>query len=115
LTIGDGKIVMANPDDKGETTMPADTDGQGSVRVDGKYLAEALKACGGMVDLKLVNAYSPMLFVTDGCQMVVMPMITDIAKAQMSRTGKPKTKPKHQPKPAKPSRSRRSVAERKKP
>jgi DNA polymerase-3 subunit beta len=85
LTIGDGKIVMANPDDKGETTMPADTDGQGSVRVDGKYLAEVLKACGGMVDLKLVNAYSPMLFVTDGCQMVVMPMITDIAKAQMEQ------------------------------
>ena len=85
LTIGEGKVIMANPDEKGETTIPADTDGQGSVRVDGRYLAEVMKACGGMVDLKLVNAYSPMLFVTDGCQLVVMPMITDIAKAQMEQ------------------------------
>jgi DNA polymerase-3 subunit beta len=80
LTIGEGKIIMANPDGKGEATIPADTDGQGSVRIDGKYLADVLKACGGMVDFKLTNAYSPMLFATDGCQVVVMPMMTDIAK-----------------------------------
>jgi DNA polymerase-3 subunit beta len=49
LTIGDGKLVMANPDDKGQTELVADTDGQGSVRIDGKYLAEALKACGGIL------------------------------------------------------------------
>jgi DNA polymerase-3 subunit beta len=80
LTIGEGKIVMANPDNKGEVIISADTDGQGSVRVDGKYLADVLKACGGMVDFKLTNAYSPMLFATDGCQVVVMPMATDMAK-----------------------------------
>ena len=81
LTIGDGKVVMANPDEKGEATIPADTDGQGSVRLDGRYLAEALKACGGMVDFKLVNAYSPMLFVNDGYQVLVMPLMTPEAKA----------------------------------
>jgi len=80
LTIGEGKIVMANPDNKGEVIISADTDGQGSVRVDGKYLADVLKACGGMVDFKLTNAYSPMLFATDGYQVVVMPMVTDMAK-----------------------------------
>ena len=80
LTIGEGKIIMANPDGKGEAIIPADTDGQGSVRIDGRYLAEALKACGGMVDFKLTNAYSPMLFASDGCQVVVMPMVTDMAK-----------------------------------
>jgi DNA polymerase III sliding clamp (beta) subunit (PCNA family) len=80
LTIGEGKIVMANPDNKGEVIIPADTDGQGSVRVDGKYLADVLKACGGMVDFKLTNAYSPMLFASDGYQVVVMPMVTDMAK-----------------------------------
>jgi DNA polymerase-3 subunit beta len=113
LTIVDGKIVMANPDDKGETTMPADTDGQGSVRVDGKYLAEVLKACGGMVDLKLVNAYSPMLFVTDGCQMVVMPMITDIAKAQMDQDRQAKDQAeasKTEQKQTKHSRKKEAVA-----
>jgi hypothetical protein len=50
------------------------------VRVDGKYLADVLKACGGMVDFKLTNAYSPMLFASDGYQVVVMPMVTDMAK-----------------------------------
>jgi hypothetical protein len=80
LTIGEGKIVMTNPDNKGEVIIPADTDGQGSVRVDGKYLADVLKACGGMVDFKLTNAYSPMLFASDGYQVVVMPMVTDMAK-----------------------------------
>jgi hypothetical protein len=85
LTIGEGKIVMANPDDKGEAVIPADTDGQGSVRVDGRYLAEALKACGGMADFKLVNAYSPMLFANDGYQVLVMPLMTPKANEAMER------------------------------
>ena len=85
LTIGEGKIVMANPDEKGEAIIPADTDGQGSVRVDGRYLAEALKACGGMVDFKLVNAYSSMLFANDGYQVVVMPLMTPKANEAMER------------------------------
>ena len=70
---------MANPDDKGQAELSADTDGQGFVRIDGQYLANALKACGGMVDFKLTNAYSPMLFTADGYQLVVMPMLTDKA------------------------------------
>jgi DNA polymerase-3 subunit beta len=82
LTIGDGKLVMANTDDKGQADIPADTDGQGFVRIDGGYFAEALRACGGMVDFKLTNAYSPMLFTVDGYQLVVMPMMTDKANEQ---------------------------------
>ena len=82
LTIGEGKIVMANPDNKGETMIPADTDGQGYVRVDGKYLADVLKACGSMVDFKLANAYSPMLFAADGYQLVVMPIMSAKAEEQ---------------------------------
>jgi len=82
LTIGDGKLIMTNPDDKGQADIPADTDGQGFVRVDGQYLTNALKACGGMVDFKLTNAYSPMLFAIDGYQLVVMPMMTDKAQEQ---------------------------------
>ncbi|MBA7603207.1 hypothetical protein ES703_10311 [subsurface metagenome] len=79
LTIGDGKIVMANPDDKGQAELVADTDGEVKIRLDGQYLAQALKACGGMVDFKLTNAYSPMLFSQNGYQLVVMPMLTDEA------------------------------------
>jgi len=82
LTIGDGMVVMANPDDKGQATLTADTDGEGFVRIDGQYLANALKACGGMVDFKLTNALSPMLFTVDSYQLVVMPMLTDKAREQ---------------------------------
>ena len=60
--IGYGKIVMANPDDKGQAELVADTDSEViKIRVDGSYLAQALKACGGMVDFKLTNPSSPML------------------------------------------------------
>jgi len=82
LTIGDGKIVMANPDDKGQAELSADTDGQGKVRIDGRYLASVLRACGGMVEFKLTNAYSPMLFNHNGYQVVVMPMMTSESSEQ---------------------------------
>ena len=93
LTIGEGKIAMANPDDKGEAAIPADTDGQGYVRIDGKYLAQALKACGGMVDFKLTNAYSPMLFTADGYQVVVMPMMSTKAEEQAKQDREAKEAP----------------------
>jgi len=82
LTIGDGIITMADPDDKGQAEIPADTLGQGFVRIDGGYFADALRACGGMAELMLNNAYSPMLFTTDGYKLVVMPMLTDKANQQ---------------------------------
>jgi hypothetical protein len=83
LTIGNGKVVMANTEDKGEAEILADTSGEViKIRIDGSYLAQALKACGGMLDFKLTNAYSPMLFTADGYQLVVMPMMTNQASEQ---------------------------------
>jgi DNA polymerase-3 subunit beta len=95
LTIGGGKLIMVNPDDKGQSELTADTDGQGFARIDGRYLADALKACRGMVDFKFTNAYSPMLFTVDGYQLVVMPMLTDKAneQAKADREAKAKAKP----------------------
>jgi len=74
LTIGNGKLVMSSPDDKGLAEIPADTQGEGKIRLDGSYLADALKACGGMVELKLVDSKSPMLFTSPDYELVVMPM-----------------------------------------
>ena len=77
LSICEDRIVMVNSDDKGQTEVVADTEGEaGRVRIDGKYLAQAFKACGGMVDLKVSNGYSPSLFSTNGYHLVVVPMIT---------------------------------------
>jgi len=94
LIIGDGKIVMANPDDKGQTELVADTDGEGFTRIDGKYLADVLKACGGMVDFSLTNALSPMLFSLDGYKVVVMPMVTDKAQKEAKAEATEQAKPK---------------------
>ena len=82
LTIDAGKIVMANPDDKGQAELVADVEGQGKVRLDGQYLASVLRACGGMVEFKLTNAYTPTLFSANGYQVVVMPMMTTEATEQ---------------------------------
>ncbi|MFC2042222.1 hypothetical protein ACFLTV_01800 [Chloroflexota bacterium] len=69
--------MLSSPDDKGEVTMPADIEGgEVRVRIDGSYLTEALRACGGMVDFKFTGGKSPVLFVVDGYQLVVMPMLT---------------------------------------
>lgn len=82
LTIGDGKVVLANPDNKADTSISADTEGQGFIRIDGKYLADVLKACCDMVDFTLTNSYSPMTFASDGYKVVVMPMMSVKANEQ---------------------------------
>jgi len=85
LSIGNGKVVLSNPDDKGQAEINADTEGEVKVRLDGQYLSEALRACGGMADFKLTNAYSPTLFTADGYQLVVMPMMTTEASESQKR------------------------------
>jgi len=82
MTIGEGKISLANPDDRGQVELVADTAGEGHVRVSGGYLTRVLKACEGMLDLNLTNAYSPMLFSQNGNKAVVMPMLSDRANAE---------------------------------
>jgi len=120
LTIGDGKVVMANPDDKGQAELTADTEGQVKVRIDGQYLAQALKACGGMVDYKLANGYSPTLFSTNGYRLVTMPMLTTEAnkqaeadrkakQAQAEAKAEPVTEPVAEHKPRR-NRKREAVA-----
>jgi DNA polymerase-3 subunit beta len=109
LTIGDGKIVMANPDNTGQAELSADTDGQGFVRIDGGYLAQALSACGGMVDFSLASASSPMLFSLDGYQLVVMPMVTEKAQAEAkAKAEQAKAESTAEPEATKPKGKRRA-------
>jgi len=93
LAIAGDKIVMTNPDNKGQAELPASADGQGKIRVNGGYLTSVLKACGGMVEFKLTNAYSPMLFSQNGYQVVVMPMMTNEANEQAEAESKAKAEP----------------------
>ena len=93
ITLDNGLVMLSSPDDKGRAVMPADIEGEvNRVRIDGKYLADALKACSGMVDLKLTDGKSPVLFQVDGYQLVTMPMLTNAET--------PKAEPKAETAPA---------------
>ena len=110
LTIGNGKIVMASPENKGQAELVADAEGEGKVRIDGGYLAQALKACGGMVDLKLTNGHSPVLFAVNGYRLVVMPMLTADSQAEAETLAEAETEtPAEKPK-ARRSRAKEPVA-----
>jgi DNA polymerase III sliding clamp (beta) subunit (PCNA family) len=85
IVIGDGKMVLANTEDKAQVEVKADTDGEMYVRVDGAYLAKIFKAFGGMVDLKLRNPASPVLFSQDGYQVVLMPITSEKAKEYQAK------------------------------
>jgi DNA polymerase-3 subunit beta len=98
LTVTSGKLVMSSPDEKGQVDIPADTQGEGQIRLEGSNLAEALRACGGMVELRLVNAQSAMVFAVDGYELVTMPMYTPTSqkpaepvKAEASQPPEPPT------------------------
>jgi DNA polymerase-3 subunit beta len=95
VIVGDGKVTLTSPDEKGSTEIAADTQGEVKIRVNGKYLAEALKACGGMAELKVVDGSSPMLFSSNGYKLVVMPMLTsDSRKAEVEQeAAEPESQP----------------------
>jgi DNA polymerase-3 subunit beta len=99
LTIGDGKVVLSNPDNKADSCLIADTEGEGYIRIDGKYLADVLKAFGGMVDLTLTNSYSPMTFANDGYKVVVMPMMSVKANEQKEQDSKAKAEAESEAEP----------------
>lgn len=86
LTLDNGYICLDVADDKGHSAIPADIEGKPlKIRLDGNYLVQALKACGGMVELKLTTSYQPALFTTNGYKLVVMPMLTSESTEQMKR------------------------------
>jgi len=89
LTLGGGYITMTSPDDTGRVTIPADIEGGGKVRIEGAYLMTALRACGGMVDFTMTDGKSPVMFTTDGYQLVVMPMLTAESKPKAEAEAKP--------------------------
>jgi DNA polymerase-3 subunit beta len=98
LTIAEGKVVIEAKEDRGKAEITAETSGEGKVKVEGKRLIQALKACGGIVELKLVNASSPMLFTVDSHICLVMPMAMDEAKVEAKTEAKAEAETKAKPK-----------------
>jgi len=81
ITVKDG-MALSVKDDKGEAHIEAEAQGEAMTAVNGAYLRQALKALGGMAELRVKGPVSPMLFSVDGCRIVVMPVNTGIGKAK---------------------------------
>ena len=111
LTFDNGMVMLSSPDDKGQAVMPADIEGEvNKVRLDGKYLADALRACSGMVDLKLTDGKSPVLFQVDGYLLVTMPMLTN-AEAKAEPKAEPAPAEEAEPVPTEDTEATEAVAE----
>jgi hypothetical protein len=82
---------MSCPDDKGQVEIPADVQGEAKVRIDGSFLNDALRACGGMVELKLVDSTKPVLFTSPDYELVVVPMVTGESQKPKAETETAKT------------------------
>jgi DNA polymerase III sliding clamp (beta) subunit (PCNA family) len=96
LAISEGKVTIEAKEDRGKAVIEAEASGEGKVAVNGKYLLQALRTCGGIAEVKIVNASSPILFSSNGYRCLVMPMLlpgeTEAPKAEAKAEAEPKTK-----------------------
>jgi len=74
LTIGEGKVTLEVKGERGQTEIAAETSGECKVAMQGNRFLQALKACGGIVEMQTVSRSSPVLFTVDSHRCVVMPM-----------------------------------------
>jgi len=82
LAISEGTVTIEAKEDRGKAVIEAEATGEGKIAVNGKYLLQALKACGGIVEVKIANASSPILFSSNGYRCLVMPVLTEAPKAK---------------------------------
>jgi len=75
LSIKEGTLVMSATDDRGQAQIEAEAEGEAQTAISGAYLIQALKALGGMVEVKVNTPQAPMLFTVDGYRLVVMPVV----------------------------------------
>jgi len=110
LAIGEGKVTIEAKEDRGKAVIEAEASGEGKIAVNGKYLLQALKTCGGIAEVKVVNGSSPILFSSNGYRCLVMPIILDETKAPQTKTEAPAEAPAEgEPEPPKhQKRSRRA-------
>jgi DNA polymerase-3 subunit beta len=113
LTISEGKVTVEAKEDRGKAVIEAEASGQVKVAVNGKYLLQALKTCGGIADVKIASPTSPIVFSSNGYRCLVMPWVipgeTEAPKTEAEAEAPAEAEaepeaPKHQ----KPKRKRRA-------
>jgi hypothetical protein len=81
LTVADNKVIIEAKEDRGSMVVSAETSGEAKIAVAGNYLIKALKACGGIAEMKLASQQSPIALTVDGYRCLVMPMRLPESKA----------------------------------
>jgi DNA polymerase-3 subunit beta len=81
LTVADNKVTIEAKEDRGSMVVSAETSGEAKIAVAGNYLMKALRACGGIAEMKLASPQSPITLTVDGYRCLVMPMRLPESKA----------------------------------
>jgi len=81
LSVADNKVTIEAKEDKGSMAISAETSGEARIAVAGNYLIKALRACGGIAEMKLASPQSPIMLSVDGYRCLVMPMRFPESKA----------------------------------
>jgi hypothetical protein len=81
LTVADNKVTIEAKEDRGSMVVSAETSGEAKIAVAGNYLIKALRACGGIAEMKLASSQSPIVLSVDGYRCLVMPMRLPESKA----------------------------------
>jgi len=75
LSLKEGKLALSATDDKGSAQVEAEVEGEAETAVSGAYLTQALKALGGMAEVKMGVGKTPIVFTIDGYRLAVMPIM----------------------------------------
>ncbi|MGD0857134.1 MAG: hypothetical protein ABSA18_15255, partial [Dehalococcoidia bacterium] len=75
LSLSEGKVTLQAKEDRGEAVIQADTSGQAEVALNASFLMQALKATGGMVELSIKDAATPVLFSAEDFTVLVTPIV----------------------------------------
>jgi DNA polymerase-3 subunit beta len=81
LTVADNKVIVEAKEDRGSMMVAAETSGEARIAVAGSYLVKALRACGGIVEMKVASSTSPITFTVDSYRCLVMPLNLPESKA----------------------------------
>jgi DNA polymerase-3 subunit beta len=81
LIVADNKVTVEAKEDRGSMVVSAETSGEAKIAVAGNYLIKALRACGGIAEMKLASSQSPIALSVDGYRCLVMPMRLPESKA----------------------------------
>jgi len=75
LTMKEGALVLSDTDGRGQAQVEAEVEGEVETAINGAYLTQALKALGGMAEVKVSEHKAPIVFSVDGYRLAVMPVV----------------------------------------